>query len=65
MSVPHPGEEGGSIPEGRTQSCRKEYHKGVAEDMAQVLSLCELASVPYGSFDHVLIMDRVDRGRIA
>ncbi len=37
------------------QSYRQEYYKGVAEDMAQVLSFNESASVPYGSFDHLLV----------
>ena len=37
------------------QPYRQEYYKGVAEDMAQVLSFNESASVPYGSFDHLLV----------
>jgi hypothetical protein len=34
---------------------RQEYYKGVAEDMARPLKLDGSASVPYGSFDHVLV----------
>ena len=34
---------------------RQERAKGVAEDMAEVLSLKESASVPYGSFDNLLM----------
>lgn len=33
---------------------QQELAKGVAEDMAKVLSLTESVSVPFGSFDHVL-----------
>ncbi|MCI0397492.1 MAG: hypothetical protein L0332_31870 [Chloroflexi bacterium] len=33
---------------------RQEYYPGVAEDMAEVLSLSESVTVPYGSFDDVL-----------
>ena len=33
---------------------RQEYLKGVAEDMAEVLSLTESATVPYGSFTNCL-----------
>src|SRR5919202_4372479 len=36
-------------------SYRQEYSKGVAEDRAKVLSLKKSATVPYGSFDHVLV----------
>ncbi len=36
-------------------SYRQEYYKGEALDMAEVLSLREEASVPYGSFDNVLL----------
>lgn len=36
-------------------SYRQEYYKGVAEDMAEVLSLEESASVPYGSFDNCVM----------
>jgi hypothetical protein len=36
-------------------SYHQEYAKGVAEDMAQVLSLKETSSVPYGSFDNLLM----------
>ncbi len=32
----------------------------MAEDMAQVLSFNESASVPYGSFDHLLVTRDVD-----
>lgn len=35
-------------------SYRQEYYKGEAEDMAEVLSLSETASVPYGSFTDCL-----------
>jgi hypothetical protein len=35
-------------------SYRQEYYKGEAEDMAEVLSLSEAASVPYGSFQNCL-----------
>ncbi len=34
---------------------RQEYYKGEAEDMAEVLSLTESASVTYGSFDNLLM----------
>jgi len=34
---------------------RQEYYKGEAEDMAEVLSLTESASVIYGSFDSLLM----------
>jgi hypothetical protein len=34
---------------------REEYYKGEAEDAAEVLSLDELAQVPRGFFDHVLM----------
>jgi hypothetical protein len=34
---------------------RQEYYKGEAEDAAQVLSVDERVSVPYGHFDHVLM----------
>jgi hypothetical protein len=37
------------------ETYRQEYYKGKAEDMAKVLSLDESATVPYGSFDHVLM----------
>jgi hypothetical protein len=37
------------------QSYRQEYYKGEAEDMAKVQSLNESVTVPYGSFDHVLV----------
>ena len=37
------------------QSYRQEYYKGVAEDMARPLKLDGSATVPYGSFDHVLV----------
>jgi hypothetical protein len=36
-------------------SYRQEYYKGEAEDMAKVQSLSESLTVPYGSFDHVLV----------
>jgi hypothetical protein len=35
-------------------SYRQEYYKGEAEDMAEVLSLNESVSVPYGSFENCL-----------
>jgi len=35
-------------------SYRQEYSKGVAEDMAKVLSLTDSASVPYGTYHNVL-----------
>jgi hypothetical protein len=35
-------------------SYRQEYYKGEAEDMADVLSLNESPTVPYGSFDNCL-----------
>jgi hypothetical protein len=34
---------------------RQEYYAGEAEDMAEILSLTETASVPYGSFDALLM----------
>ncbi len=37
------------------QPYRQEYYVGEAEDMAQVLSLDESTSVPYGSFDNLLM----------
>ena len=37
------------------QSYHQEYYKGEAEDMARVQSLNESVTVPYGSFDHVLV----------
>jgi hypothetical protein len=37
------------------QSYRQEYYKGEAEDMAKVINLNESVTVPYGSFDHVLV----------
>lgn len=33
---------------------RQEYYKGEAEDMAELLSISESVTVPYGSFDHVV-----------
>lgn len=36
-------------------SYRQEYYAGEAEDMAEVLSLDESITVPYGSFDNVLM----------
>ncbi len=36
-------------------SYRQEFAPGVAEDMAKVLSLTKSVSVPYGSFEHVLL----------
>ena len=36
------------------ESYRQEYYKGEAEDTAEVVSLDESATVPYGSFDRVL-----------
>jgi hypothetical protein len=37
------------------QSYRQEYYPGEAEDMAKVQSLNDSVTVPYGSFDHVLV----------
>jgi hypothetical protein len=37
------------------QTYRQEYYKGEAEDKAKVLRLNDLVTVPYGSFDHVLV----------
>jgi hypothetical protein len=37
------------------QTYRQEYSKGVAEDRARALKLDGSTSVPYGSFDHVLV----------
>jgi hypothetical protein len=34
---------------------RQEYYKGKAEDMAQVMSLAESASVPQGAYDNLLM----------
>jgi hypothetical protein len=34
---------------------RQEYYRGQAEDMAQVLSLTESASVPYGDYTNLLM----------
>ena len=36
------------------QSYRQEYDKGNAEDKASVTSVDATATVPFGSFDHVL-----------
>ena len=36
-------------------SYRQEYYKGKAEDMAEVISLTETATVPYGSFQDLLL----------
>jgi hypothetical protein len=36
-------------------SYRQEYYRGQAEDEAEVLSTDELAEVPFGAFDHVLL----------
>lgn len=36
------------------EAYRQEYYRGEAEDMAQVLSLSETVTVPYGSFKNVL-----------
>ncbi len=37
------------------ETYRQEYYPGEAEDMAKVLSLNESATVPYGSFDDLLL----------
>ncbi|MGH9186574.1 MAG: hypothetical protein ACRD0U_12280 [Acidimicrobiales bacterium] len=37
------------------ETYRQEYYAGEAEDMGEVLSLDERASVPFGSFDGVLM----------
>lgn len=37
------------------QTYRQEYYKGEAEDMARPLKLDGSTTVPYGSFDHVLV----------
>jgi hypothetical protein len=39
------------------QTYRQEYSKGVAEDKARVVRLDGSATVPYGSFDHVLVTE--------
>ncbi len=39
------------------ETYRQEYKKGVAEDMAKTLKVDGTATVPYGSFDHVLVTD--------
>ena len=47
----------GIVMEGNPQigdSYRQEYSKGIAEDMADVLSLTESVQVPYGSFTNCL-----------
>ena len=36
------------------ETYRQEYYKGQAEDMAELLSVNESVSVPYGSFDNVV-----------
>ena len=33
---------------------RQEYYQGMAEDMAELLSVKEIVTVPYGSFDNVV-----------
>jgi len=51
------GAEPGIIMEAKPKigdSYRQEYYKGEAEDMAEVLSLSESATVPYGSFQNCL-----------
>ena len=37
------------------QTYRQEYYPGEAMDMAKVLRLNDSVTVPYGSFDHVLV----------
>jgi hypothetical protein len=37
------------------ETYRQEYYPGEAMDMGKVLSLDESATVPYGSFDHLLM----------
>ena len=37
------------------ETYRQEYYEGQAEDMAKVLGLNESATVPYGSYDHLLL----------
>jgi hypothetical protein len=37
------------------QTYRQEYYKGEAEDMAKVIRSNKSLTVPYGSFDHVLV----------
>jgi hypothetical protein len=37
------------------ETYRQEYYKGEAEDMARALKLDGSVTVPYGSFDHVLV----------
>lgn len=37
------------------ESYRQEYYKGEAEDMARALKLDASATVPYGSFEHLLM----------
>lgn len=36
------------------ETYRQEYYQGHAEDMADLVSVSESATVPYGSFDHML-----------
>jgi hypothetical protein len=53
------GAEAGIIMEAdpkKGDTYQQEYAKGVAEDKAEVLSLNESISVPYGSFSHVLLI---------
>jgi hypothetical protein len=43
------------------QTYRQEYSDGEAEDMAKVVSLTESVTVPYGSFDNVLMIEEWTR----
>lgn len=36
------------------QAYRQEYYKGIAEDMAQVVSINETVNVPFGNFDYCI-----------
>jgi len=36
------------------ETTRQEYYKGVAEDMADLMSVSERVTIPYGSFDNVV-----------
>jgi len=36
------------------ESYRQDYYKGEAEDMANLLSVSESVSVPFGSFENVV-----------
>jgi hypothetical protein len=42
------------------ESYRQEYYVGEAEDMAEVLSLTETATVPVGSYEDVLVTEEIN-----